>query len=716
MAIEKKILAGFALAALVLIAIGGFAYVSVREYGENSRLVFRTLEVLEGLQEVQSSVKDVESAGRGFTVTGQETYLQPYELATTAIPRQMQRLHELTADNPQQQARLKTLESLIQAKLGITRSIIEERKKRGLEGAALLIRTNEGRRVMDQIRQQVTEMEGEERGLLAERSETSESHGRRTNIVIVLGTLVALGTCTLAGLLAQHDVRERRRAEMAMEALRRESELILSAAGEGIYRQDERGFATYLNPAAARTLGYEPEELIGRPMHALVHHSRPDGSPYPHEECPIRLTAEDGFSRHIEGEVFWKKDGTRVAVEYTSAPLRQGPKTLGVVVTFRDVGKRLRAEENLRLSKQELEATVRQLEDQAQEITLLGETGELLQSCQTVQEAYEVIVPSIRKLLPHGAGALCITNNSRNMVEAVATWGDDLQTERNFPPEDCWALRLGRLHRVGHAETDLRCRHIGQAMRGCSLCVPMMAQGETLGVLHLEQPAHDSTEEGPVNLATRERRQRLAMTLAEQIALAFANLKLRETLRNQSIRDPLTGLFNRRYLEESLDRELRRAAREEKSLGVILIDLDHFKQFNDTFGHEAGDELLRGLGELLSTRTRKEDIACRYGGEEFLLILPNATLDICCQRAELVRRAARSLNISYRGQSLGHITLSVGVAVFPQHGASAQTLLRMADAALYRAKADGRDRVVVPEDNSEADGTPEPEAPPHTAA
>ncbi|MFB3920918.1 MAG: diguanylate cyclase [Terriglobia bacterium] len=696
MGLEKKILAGFALAVLVLVVIGGIAYVSVREYGKTLQLVSHALEVVESVQETQSSLKDAESAGRGFTVTGQEAYLEPYERAKDEIPRQIQRLYELTADNPQQQARLKILESLIQNKLGITRSIIGARRAQGMEAAALVIRTNEGRHVMDQIRQQAATIVEEERRLLAERAQASEWHGRRANIIILLGTLVALGTCTLAILMAQGDVRERRRAETAIEALRRERESILSAAGEGIYRLDAQGSATYLNPVAARSLGYEPDELIGKSLHATIHNSRPDGSPYPREECPIHLTAADGILRHIEGEVFWKKDGSRLAVEYTCAPVREGEKILGVVVTFRDVGERLKAEEALRLSKQRLESTVGQLEKQAEEITLLAETGELLQSCQTLQEAYDVIVPSIHRLLPDSAGALCMTNHSRNLVEAVAAWGDDLQTERSFQPEDCWALRRGRPHRVLRPETDLLCRHMKPAMLGCSLCVPMMAQGETLGVLHLEQPRHDACVADSADLATLERRQRLAVALSEQIALALANLNLRETLRNQSIRDALTGLFNRRYLEESLERELRRAAREEKPLGVILIDLDHFKRFNDTFGHDAGDELLRSMGELLSTRTRKEDIACRYGGEEFLLILPNASLEICFRRAELVRKAARALNLTYRGQSLGQISLSSGVAVFPHHGATAQTLLRTADAALYRAKAEGRDRVIVP--------------------
>jgi diguanylate cyclase (GGDEF)-like protein len=297
------------------------------------------------------------------------------------------------------------------------------------------------------------------------------------------------------------------------------------------------------------------------------------------------------------------------------------------------------------------------------------------------------------------------------MVEAVATWGESLEGELNFPPEDCWALRLGRLHRVEHAETDLPCHHLGRPIRAASFCVPMVALGETLGVLHLAEPVVASGQTNSSGAASLENPQRLAMALADQIALALANLNLRDRLRSQSIRDPLTGLFNRRYLQESLERELRRAAREEKSLGVILIDLDHFKQFNDAFGHEAGDEFLRSLGEVLTARTRKEDIACRYGGEEFLLILPNATLSICRRRAEHIRKAARSLNVSLRGRSLGSISLSIGIAIFPQHGATTETLLRTADSALYRAKAEGRDRIVVPADADDEGGEDEAEPP-----
>ena len=216
----------------------------------------------------------------------------------------------------------------------------------------------------------------------------------------------------------------------------------------------------------------------------------------------------------------------------------------------------------------------------------------------------------------------------------------------------------------------------------------MVAQNEILGVLHLQSPSKDNL--------TEPKRQ-LAYTVVEQAGMALSNLKLREALREQSIRDPLTGLYNRRYMEEVLKQHISRVTRHLHPLGIIMIDIDHFKHFNDTNGHAAGDALLRELGEFLQRRIRGEDVACRYGGEEFILIMPEAFLEAAHQRAELLRQGAKGLRIRDAGQSLGGITLSLGVAIYPQHGRTIENILRAADSALYRAKQDGRDRVVVAE-------------------
>jgi diguanylate cyclase (GGDEF)-like protein len=313
--------------------------------------------------------------------------------------------------------------------------------------------------------------------------------------------------------------------------------------------------------------------------------------------------------------------------------------------------------------------------------------GDELQSCMTVAEAYAVIADAARHLFAEEAGALCVLSASRNVVEAVVVWGP-ASGEQVFAPDDCWGLRRGRPHLVEDPSSRLRCRHLDHPAPATYLCVPMMAQGEALGVLHIQHsaPGHFT-----------EPRQQLVQTVADSVALALANLNLRETLRQQSIRDALTGLFNRRYLEETLEREVRRVTRAQSPLGLIMLDLDHFKRFNDSFGHEAGDAVLRELGVYLTGQVRGEDIVCRYGGEEFLLVLPEASLEVTRQRAEQLREGIKHLHVHHMGQALGPLMLSLGVAGYPDHGLTATTLVRAADAALYRAKREGRDRVMVAE-------------------
>jgi diguanylate cyclase (GGDEF)-like protein len=346
-------------------------------------------------------------------------------------------------------------------------------------------------------------------------------------------------------------------------------------------------------------------------------------------------------------------------------------------------------------ANQRLVDWVEELQQRAQDMRLLNETGDHLQACHSVQEAYAVLAQYGGSLFPDEPGALCMLNPSHNLVEVVASWGATPPPEEVFTPDDCWALRRGRPHVVEGPESKLVCRHVGTPAPAAYVCVPLMAQSTALGILHVIDRPRDRKAEGALGPHHVLARRQLAFTVADQVALALSNLRLQESLRDQAIRDALTGLFNRRYMQESFDRELRRAQRRRVPLGVIMIDIDHFKGFNDTFGHAAGDKLLGEIGALLQHHTRGEDIACRYGGEEFALILLEASPEDTEQRALLLRAEAAQLHVEYGHQPLGHITISAGVAMFPDHGASAEALLKAADTALYRAKAAGRDRVMI---------------------
>ena len=359
-----------------------------------------------------------------------------------------------------------------------------------------------------------------------------------------------------------------------------------------------------------------------------------------------------------------------------------GRRLLGGVAI--DISDRKFAEEALQQANEKLTDWVNELKQRNHEITLLGEMSEFLQACFTVEEAYTALSHLLLPLFPDTSGGIFLVNASKNLLEGVVTWGA-ASSQELFTPDDCWALRRGRVHRVEDSQSELRCKHIHQnSLPTHSLCIPMMAQGEAIGILYLTQQA-----------GSTQTKQQLAVAVAEHIALALANLKLRELLRHQSIRDPLTSLFNRRYMEESLAREIHRCDRAAKPLGIIMLDVDHFKRFNDTFGHDAGDAVLRELGMFLQRHIRSSDIACRYGGEELMLILPETSLDIIQNRAEQIREGVKHLQVQHLSQPLGAITLSLGVACFPEHGATGEAVIRSADAALYRAKKEGRDAVKV---------------------
>jgi diguanylate cyclase (GGDEF)-like protein len=286
-------------------------------------------------------------------------------------------------------------------------------------------------------------------------------------------------------------------------------------------------------------------------------------------------------------------------------------------------------------------------------------------------------------------------NVEENAFEDLSNWGEPELEKNAFPHHDCWAVRRGKLHQVSKKDATMRCGHMAGFDGPFYLCVPLINQGQTIGLLQI-QNNDESGASGDdfLSMPPEPPDEKLVVTFADHLALSLSNLRLREKLHRLAIRDPLTGLYNRRYMEESLEREIHRAKRKGVALGVMMVDIDHFKQFNDRHGHEAGDLLLKALGDFLRSRVRADDIACRYGGEEFTLILPEITLEPALGRAEVIRKGASQLKVSCRGRELEPVTLSVGVALYPDDGQSWEEVLRRADQALYRAKDAGRNTVV----------------------
>jgi diguanylate cyclase (GGDEF)-like protein/PAS domain S-box-containing protein len=479
------------------------------------------------------------------------------------------------------------------------------------------------------------------------------------------------------------DITERKQTEESLKFFR----LLVDQSNDAIVVADPETLSMLdMNAQACSSLGYTREELLSMRIS--------DIDPTIDEPARAKITESlrnSGLA--IIQSTQRRKDGSTFPVEVSMKFVHLDRDY--VVSAIRDISERMQMERALEEVNAKLRITLGVSEEQAREAIKLTELVDILQSCQTVEEAYQIIGDTLPKTLASFSGALCMTAPSRNMVETVAAWGGTNITEKVFSLDDCWALRRGKIHSVSNAASPLRCAHVRGSLAGGYLCVPLAAQGETLGVLCLE----NSVQFPSLFLGSPENQMetlaRQANAVAERISLVLANLRVREVLRSQSNRDPLTGLFNRRFMEESLEREVRRAARNKESVALLMLDLDHFKLFNDTFGHQAGDVLLRGFGEFLSKETRGQDVACRYGGEEFLFVLTGATIGAASKRAELLREGLKHLTVRHAGQVLGKITVSIGVSAFPDHGATVEELVRAADKALYRAKEEGRDRIVV---------------------
>ncbi len=360
-----------------------------------------------------------------------------------------------------------------------------------------------------------------------------------------------------------------------------------------------------------------------------------------------------------------------------------------------DLKQRRQASRALSEANQQLKIKLLEQKQSRHDLILLSEMSSVLQTCMTADEAYTVIGKFCHQIFPDTKGALFLLHINRDHIERALTWGDDVAQQDFYTTDDCWALRRSQAHYVEDAKHDLICKHMACYPETPSyMCIPLIAQGETLGLLSIEFSTAVNDQEHKIPISETQRL--LVLAMAEQAALALANVKLRETLQHQSMCDPLTGLYNRRHLNETLKHELPQCKNTNSKAAFLLIDIDHFKKFNDSYGHDAGDLVLIQTAQLLSSiATKNHGVAYRLGGEEFLLVLKNISTNEASLLADELREEMQQQQLRYHGISLDTVTLSIGVAVFPLHGQNREEVMAAADAALYRAKESGRNKAVV---------------------
>ncbi len=338
-----------------------------------------------------------------------------------------------------------------------------------------------------------------------------------------------------------------------------------------------------------------------------------------------------------------------------------------------------------------LQQQIKELEQQNLGNQLLNQLGTSLQTCITFEEAYTAIAPLLPQIFPDYSGRIFImTISQQNIASSVVEWGNQaLPKLKEINLEDCYALKFKGQNFSSDIDSPTKrcphCRPRTQFPQEQKLfCFPLKNEEKVLGVVHLYSKTQQSLS---------PTKNQFVLNVIQQLTLSFKNLKLLNTLKLESIRDPLTGLFNRRYFNEILERLLARSSEGNYTVSLVMIDIDHFKSLNDTFGHPAGDKILQDFSIFLKGYVRPTDIACRYGGEEFVLILPECSLEIAVQRAEKVRRGIQYMVMRYQGKRLGKVTVSLGVASFPHQALTLEKLVEVADTALYQAKAQGRNQV-----------------------
>jgi diguanylate cyclase (GGDEF)-like protein/PAS domain S-box-containing protein len=456
---------------------------------------------------------------------------------------------------------------------------------------------------------------------------------------------------------------------------------LFETAKDGILILDgDSGLVVDANPYLENLLGYAHDELVGRALWELA----PDVHVAASREAFQRLQVTE-YARY-ENLPLETKGKEFLEVEFISNVYLVDEKRV-IQCNIRDITERRRVALDLQAANEEMAALVVTLQERDVEMQQLHRLSSLLQACNTQGEACRVIALMAGELFAKQGGCLAVVKPGGTELEVVAQWGRPQFVAPAFPAHECWAIRRGQPHEVEFAGGGLPCRHYIEQDHSEHLCIPLMVQGESLGLLSF-------VSEGVTSESARHGRRNLALALGEAVKLSLYNLRLQARLREQANRDPLTGLFNRRYLEDSLTRELHRAHRLREQIGLAMLDLDFFKQFNDAFGHEAGDHLLLQVGQVLGSALRQSDIACRYGGEEFVLVFPNTSLPDTTRRVEEIRALVRGLALRHEDRLLGAITLSAGVAASPDHGTTARELLAASDEAMYAAKRGGRDRLV----------------------
>lgn len=679
---------------LLQIGINLYSYGQIQHLVAANKKVSHTQQIIYSISDLWSKTLEMQMHLKGFVITGDANYLNSYRQASDTIFLQIKHLQDLTKTNARQISSLKKLPLLLKERLNFYEEVIAIYKNKGEEEAEKTIADDPGILATNQIREITNQMHEEEIHLLEARNQKLHKNTAMvntylifTNIVTFLLTLLFL---YLFNLQYSHTLQANRRRKVVESQLQG----IIKGTQDSIAAIDRQGNLLIFNRAFEKdfltlfgqsiALGDNVAKLLAHvPQEQKILMALWDKALKGQE---FTITHEMGDAKHVR---------KTYEITYSTIHSNHG-ELLGASQISRDVSQRISMEKAMASTNAQLSQGLLDIQQHNQAISQLSQLTSTLQSCLTEEETFDPIAIYSHKILPWCAGILYLAHSTKNYMAHAVEWQSPITVEKIISPEQCWALRRGQIHRYYNSEHTICCGHVKNNTGVSSLCIPMQAQNESVGLLYLELrlDVQISTEKEFNDFINQQ--ELLIISLAEAIALSLANIKLRETLRIRSIRDPLTGLYNRSYLEESFAREISRAQRQNTKMAAVMIDLDHFKKINDNYGHEAGDLVLVEVTKLLSRKLRQSDIACRYGGEEILLLLLDiTTIEGVYQRIDELRQDISQLTLIFHGQALVSITASFGIAISRNRDENQAQLIERADQALYQSKNEGRNRVTL---------------------
>ncbi|MGX6641910.1 diguanylate cyclase [Legionella pneumophila] len=674
----------FIIALSLLLIINIISYNQVKNLIFASNWVSHTHEVIQTIDTCLYGVVEIESRQRFYLIRGSSPqFMTDVDDMKSTLQLNLDKLEQLTRDNPEQNKRIHRFIDLVKQRLNLLNQLVQLKGSGKLdtqEGYDLL---NQSQDMSHQVKSLGQEIKSVELVLLSERNTGVVRWAVTSSFILISGGITSILFLTIAFILANIELSTRRKTELQNQNTQIRLKKIIESASDMIaaFDKDQR-FITF-NEAYQREFKRLFDKSIS--INMSLEEAFDD---VPENKKKLVQTWKESLQRDEETKnIEVNTEQEKTIYEMTSKLIQNGDNEIkGVVHSVRNITKRVQEHTELQESYEKLANGMKELQEKNEQITLLVEMSDIMLACGSQEELSEVMAKYSQRLLQFSSGYLFIMHPSKNYLEKAASWGNPQPHDLTFTPEQCWAIRLGRIHYAGSSRIELMCSHtmFAEQPELSLLCVPLMAQNDIYGLLYLE-----------VDLKFDENQQLLITAFAELTALALANVRLRENLRYQSIRDPLTGLYNRRYLEDFLFKQLHQAERTKASFAILMLDLDHFKKINDTFGHDAGDLVLKELGQILNSDIRLGDIAARYGGEEFVLLLYDIDAQAAKMKAENLRSAISNLQVKYGAQPVGQITASIGISVYPDDAKSPAEVIEAADKALYQAKNKGRNKVIL---------------------